>query len=42
MSNRSDETVMTVTGPSGPQLETKYIRMEERLDVKLNAYMMKW
>jgi hypothetical protein len=39
MSNRSDETVMTTTGPDS---EAKFIKIEENLNIKLNNYIMKW
>lgn len=39
MSNRSDETVMTTTGPDK---DAKFERIEENLNIKLNNYLMKW
>lgn len=42
MSNRSDETVMTTTGPEGPQKEAKFQKIEDNLNITLNNYLMKW
>ena len=39
MSNRSDETVMTTTGPDS---EAKFMKIEENLNIKLNNFIMKW
>ena len=36
LSNRSDESVMTTTGPDGPQKEMKFVKIEENLNIKLN------
>ena len=41
-SNDSDESTVTIGGPSGPQKEKKIERYNESLDVKLNQALMKW
>jgi len=39
---RSDETTISTSGPAGPRLDNKYNKIEEKLDVKLNSYLLKW
>jgi len=38
----SDESTVTLSGPEGPTMDKKYEKVLEKLEIKLNNYLMKW
>jgi hypothetical protein len=42
VSNISDESTITVSGPAGPIKDRKMQMYQEKLDIKLNSYLKKW